>query len=135
MTLKYVESIHPSKVHPRADHWKNIFKLYRDENPIDNGLFTDHYYLSSKRKTLILEEYGLSIDDMKRIQFDEDIILNLRLFDFNNQRTGRFSKITGGGFSIKDIKENKVIFQKVYYDKTIEYETTLGDIDMDKIGD
>jgi hypothetical protein len=133
LTLKYIGSIHPAEVHIKADHWKFIFQLYCDNKLFDKGLFTDRHFISDDGYLLILEEYAPSITDQSNIKSDEDVILNLRFFDFKNHTTGKFSKITGGRFLVKSYMDGVVVFQKVYNDKRIEYETKIENIGFKEI--
>jgi len=133
LTLKYLESVHPSEVHPKADHWKEIFRLLKDNKLSDPGLFTDNYFVSDDKRLLIIEEYNLSMNQLRNIKFDEDVIHNLRLFDLEKRKTGKFSQITGGRFQIMSCNGDKIVFHKIYDDKTIEYETQLKDIVLNDI--
>jgi hypothetical protein len=131
--LKYLDFVHPIEVHPQADHHEFIFQLYRNNKKFDKGFFKDIYFVSEDKKVLILVEYDQSITRKSKIRLRDDIILNLRLFDFENHKTGKFSKIAKGVFLVKSYNDKKVIFQKIYSDKSVEYETRIEDIDFKDI--
>ncbi|ESU19454.1 hypothetical protein FEDK69T_31700 [Flavobacterium enshiense DK69] len=132
--LKLFKAIHPTEVHPKADHWKFIFQLYSSNGEkIHNGYFTNNFLAIEKEEVLLIEQYDESILNEESIKTDEDVITKLRVFNFEKNITGNFSKLIGGGFLIKSFSTEKIIYSKVYYDKTAEFEISLGNIEFEKI--
>ncbi|HTN46117.1 MAG TPA: hypothetical protein VL098_07175 [Flavipsychrobacter sp.] len=134
LRLEFQEAIHPTSVHLKADHWSFVYKLYRDRVLFDFGLFNSNYFVCEERKVLIIEEYNLSILDKENIKVDEDVIKNLRLFDFRTNRTGRFSKLTGSSFLLQKIINDTFVFSKQYSDRTSEFEIDLASIPLFDFG-
>ena len=136
LRLELQEAVHPILVHPKADHWNFIYKIYRQQVLFDFGLFTNNYLISEHRQVLIIEEYNISILDKDNIKTDNDVIKNLRLFDFQKNKTGKFSKLTGGSFLLQSFTDNNFVFSKQYSDKTAEFEIdikSIGCVDFGKI--
>jgi len=98
---------------------------------LDNGIYSDNYFVCEKRQILIIEEYSKSIFSKEKIKVDKDIIKNLRLFDFRNNKTGGFSKLTGGSFLMQELNESRFVFSKMYPDKIIEFDIDISNIDLE----
>lgn len=128
LRLKFFDAVHPTLVHIKADHWHSIYRLYRRDKLFDSGLFTSNYFISVERQLLFVQEYYPSILEKETIKTDDDVVFNLRLFDFSKNKTGKFSKLSGGSFKIQKLVDSTLIFQKQYQDVTKEFE-----IDLDKI--
>lgn len=126
--LKFFDAMHPKLVNVKADHWKFIYQLYFNGILFDDGLFSSNHFISDKKQILILEEYDISVLNQDKIKTDEDVVLNLRLFDFIQNKTGKFSKMTGGSFLFHKLFDNDFIFSKQYFDKISQFE-----INIDKI--
>jgi len=134
LRLEFLEAIHPILVHLKADHWNFIYKLYCDNVLFDFGLFNSNYFICKQRQILIIEEYNLSILDNQNIKVDDDIVKNLRIFDFRTNKTGRFSKLTGGSFLIQRFIDDTLFFSKQYSGSTSEFEIDLVSISLFDFG-
>lgn len=135
LRLKFLDAVHPTLVHIKADHWNFIYQLYRGDKLFDSGLFKANYSINKERQLLFIEEYDVSILDKESIKTDDDVISNLRLFDFSKGKTGRFSKLTGGSFKMEKLVGSILIFQKEYQDVTKEFEVNIGEINMVEIAE
>jgi hypothetical protein len=133
LRLKFFEAVHPTLVHPKADHWKFIYRLYHGDKLFDNGLFAPNYLIDEERQLLFIQEYDASILNQECIETDDDVIFNLRLFDFLENKTGKFSKLTGGSFKMHKLVDNIFIFRKQYENVTKEYEVDIDKISMVEI--
>jgi len=134
LRLVFQDAVHPTAIHPKADHWNFVYRIYSDMFLLDSGLYSSNYFICEQRRILIIEEYHDSIMDKENIRVDDDIVKNLRLFDFKNCKTGKFSKLTGGSFLLQRLAGNKFIFSKQYSDKTLEYEVDITSIQLIDIG-
>ena len=135
LQLVFQDAVHPALVHPKADHWNFIYKIYCDQVLFDNGLYNNNYIICEQRQLLIIEEYDFKILDKDSIKIDDDVVKNLRLFDFNKNKTGKFSKLTGGRFLLRKLIDDNFIFSKQYSDKISEFEidiTQIKLVDFDK---
>jgi len=131
LRLKFFEAVYPALVHIKADNWRFIYKLFHGDNLIDSGLFNSNYLINEQRQILVLEEYNTSILSKTDIRTDEDVRLNLRMFDFVKNKTGRFSKLSGGSFGLQSFKNDKIIYCKKYSDQTAEFEIDIAKIQLD----
>jgi hypothetical protein len=134
LRLEFQDAVHPTAIHPKADRWNFIYRIYSDKVLLDYGLYSSNCFICEQRRILIIEEYHDSISDKENIRVDDDIVKNLRLFDFKNGKTGKFSKLTGGSFLLQRLADNKFIFNKQYSDKTLEYEVDIASIQLIDIG-
>lgn len=134
LRLEFLEAIHPALVHLRADHWKFIYQLFHNQALFDRGLFNDIFFVCEQRQVLIIEEYDKSILDNEQIEVDEDVIRNLRLFDFRRNKTGKFSKLTGDSFLLHRFAGNNFIFSKQYTERTVTFEIDVNNIGLVDFG-
>jgi hypothetical protein len=132
--LEFQDAVHPTLVHPKADHWNFIYKLYCDQTLFDCGLYNNNYFVCEQQQILIIEEYNNVILDKDNINVDIDVIKNLRLFDFKKNKTGKFSKLAGNSFILHRLIGNKFIFSKKYLDRTSEFEIELSNIQLFDFG-
>ncbi len=130
LRLEFLDAVHPTEVHQRAEHWNFIYQIDRDQILFDSGLFSNNYFIAEQQNLLIIEEYDTSILDKESIQHDEDVIKHLRIFDFKNRKTGKFSKLTGHSFLLQRLEGSRFIFSKQYADRTTEFEIDLASIAM-----
>lgn len=135
LRLEFLDVVHPTLVHIKADHWNFIYQLYRDDKLIDSGLFTPNYLIIEERQLLIIQEYDTSILNKENIKTDQDLVFNLRLFDFSKGKTGRFSKLTGGNFKLEKLVDSILIFHKQYQDVTKEFEVNINEINMTAVAE
>lgn len=126
--LTFLKAIHPTELNPKADHWYCIYQL-RKQQQYYQGYFSSNYWTFNSGKILILEEYSSNILEETKILIDQDVKRHLRIFDLENQTTSRFSKISGGIFSIQKLENDTLIFSKVYYDRSIKYEVNINNLD------
>ncbi|KAA5536440.1 hypothetical protein F0919_01880 [Taibaiella lutea] len=125
LRLQFHDAVHPELVPIKADHWNAIYKIYHHQTLFDHGLFSNNYFICKQRKLLIIEEYNRTILDKDSIKTDDDVIKNLRLFDFKSNKTCRFSKLTGGSFLLQKFVDNNFIFSKQYSGKISEFEIDI----------
>ena len=130
LRLEFLDAVHPAQVHQRAEHWNFIYKIYHDQEVFDDGLFANNCFICEQQHILIIEEYDVSILEKDKIQQDEDVIRNLRIFDFKNNQTGTFSRLTGHSFLLQRLDNTRFIFSKQYTDRTAEFEIDLATIKM-----
>lgn len=135
LRLKFFDAVHPSLVDMRAEDWKFIFQLYQKKSKIDNGFFTSNFFISKPEKLLFIEEYHSSITNKGYIKTDSDVLTNLRIFDFKNNTTGNFSKLTGGSFLMLKIVDTIFYFNKQYPGVTSEFEIDITKIKYEAISD
>lgn len=130
LRLEFLDAVHPTQVHQRAEHWNFIYQLYHNQALFNSGLFNNNYFIDAQQQLVIIEEYDSSILDKEAIEHDEDVIRNLRIFDFKNNKTGTFSKLTGHSFLLQRLDDTNFIFSKQYTDRTTEFEIDLASIMM-----
>ena len=130
--LQFKDAVHPTLINQRAEHWNFIYQMFHDQILFDSGFFNNNYFVSEQYRILIIEEYHPSILDKNKIETDNDVIKNLRFFDFKNNNTGKFSKLTGGTFLLTKLVDNFFIFSKRYMDKTVEFEIDISKINLVK---
>lgn len=126
--LRMQDMIHPAEVPVKADNWYPVYRLYKYNQLLDEGLFTARYFIVEPGPLLIFEEYDVSILAPGQIRTGRDIRKYLRIFDLKQHQTGRCSQISGGSFHVQQIKSGTLFYSKQYPDRTIDFE-----IDMDKI--
>jgi hypothetical protein len=130
LELRFIDAVSPSLVPIKADRLYPVYKLYRDDLLVDVGLFSIYYFQVPERQMLIIAEYEHRFLVKGNIKYDSDVILNLRLFNFETMQSGRFSKVSGGGFKVKGLEGSNLIFSKLYPDKSVEFEIGLEHIPM-----
>jgi len=130
LNLTFLTAVHPARVPLKADHWRFVYQLFHNRLLLDAGLFSATYFICEQRKILILEEYAAAISNQESIQTDDDVTLNLRLFDFENYKTGKFSILTGGLYLPHRFAGSHFIFSKCYTDRTVEFEVDITRIPL-----
>jgi hypothetical protein len=133
LKLELIDAVLPSLLNIKADHWHHIYEIYCDNRKLGRGLYANNYFTCERRQILIIEEYSKSILNKENIKMDEDVIKNLRIFDFRKNKIGRFSKLTGGSFLMQELVENKFIFSKKYPDKTVGFDIDISKISLEDI--